>query len=110
VSIDIFKPLTMTTLVGTSATQIGGVSATGGTGQQSGVTSFRIHCLVAGTIGWGQTAASAVSTAAAANAPQNSITMAVGATVYFELPYGTFFISSAIAGFEVQGGHGGVGG
>jgi hypothetical protein len=107
-----FKPLTMTSLVATTATQIGGVSATGGTGQQLGVTSFRIHNNSAAKhiLGWGQTAASAVATAAAANAPQNSITLEIGAVVYLELPYGTFFIGDASSTFEITGGMGGVGG
>lgn len=112
-----FHPLSMNSLVGVTATQIGGTSATGGTGQQLGVTTFRIRNITAAAavLGWGQTAASAVITAPAANAPQNSITVAGGAAgggpaVYLELPYGTFFISSVAAAFEIQGGMGGVGG
>ena len=107
-----FKPLTMTTLVATTATQIGGTSAAGGTGQQLGVTSFRIHNngAAAQIIGWGVSATAAVATAAAANAPQNALTIAAGATVYLELPWSTYFIGNASSTFEVTGGMGGVGG
>jgi hypothetical protein len=108
-----FQPKTLTTLVGVTATQIGGTSAAGGTGQQLGVTSFRIKNILATAqvIGWGQSAASAVATPAAANAPQNALTVPAGApAMYLELPWGTFFIANIAAAFEVTGGQGGVGG
>jgi len=113
VSIDTtFHPLGETSLVGLTATQIGGTSATGGTGQQLGVTTFRIHNILATAqvLGYGQTAASAIATPAAANAPQFAMTISAGAVVYLELPYGTFFIANIAAAFEITGGIGGCGG
>lgn len=116
-SVDVvFKPLAPTTLVGVAAIQ---ASPQAGTLQQAGVITFRIRniTVAAVTFGWGTTAANTVSTPATAAAPQNVITLGGsatvgvgGVTVYLELPYNTFFISSAAASVEVTPGNGGVGG
>jgi hypothetical protein len=105
-----FKPATQTTLVGLTAAQVGGP---GGTATlQSGVTTFRIHNILAAAavLGYGPSAATAVATPAAANAPAFAITIAAGAVVYLELPSPTFFIASAASAFEITGGIGGCGG
>jgi hypothetical protein len=78
----------------------------------SGVVSFRISNITttAAVIGWGTTATNATDTAAAAGAPQNAMTIAGTpgqSVVYLELPYNTFFLTSAISVFEVTPGMGG---
>jgi hypothetical protein len=83
-----------------------------GTGP-GGMVSFRIQCVgtAAQRIGWGPTSASTSSSAPAAGASANSISLAGGAVITLELPASTFFISSAAyvagtSGFEVTPGQG----
>jgi hypothetical protein len=76
------------------------------------ITTFRIHNILATAqvLGYGPQAATAVATAAAANAPAYAMTISAGAVVYLELPSNTFFIANAAAAFEITGGIGGCGG
>jgi predicted branched-subunit amino acid permease len=106
VSIDTtFHPITPTILVGVTAVQAA-------VDTQQDNTTFRVRCLVAAYLTWGNKSTITALGAPAAGVPSaNTLGMSVvGSAMYIEVPANSFFISSIAASFEITGGKGGVGG
>jgi hypothetical protein len=110
VSIDTsFKPTAATIPLSTTPIQ---VSQVGGPGA---ITTYRVRCLAAGPayFSWGPTSAQATANAAlavtglAAGTPlPATIGMFASTTEVFELPAGSFIVSSVVAAFEFTPGQG----
>jgi hypothetical protein len=100
-----FHPITQTTLVGATAVQVA-------TDTQLDNTTFRVLCLVAAHLTWGNKSTIVANAGPVAGAPVfNTLSMlTVGSVMYIEVPSNSFFIASAAAAFEITGGKGGVGG
>jgi len=99
-----FHPITQTVLVGAAAVQVA-------TDTQLDANTFRVRCLVAAYLTWGNKSTITAAGAPAAGVPvMNTIGMAAGGVMYVEVPANSFFIASAAAAFEITGGKGGVGG
>lgn len=99
-----FHPITQTVLVGAAAVQVA-------TDTQLDANTFRVRCLVAAYLTWGNNSSITAKGAPAAGVPvMNTIGMAAGGVMYVEVPANSFFIASAAAAFEITGGKGGVGG
>jgi len=102
-----FKPIGLTTLVGTSAVQ----ASPDPTSDSRACTTFRVRCLVAAYLTWGSQASVTAAGAPGAGTPvNNTIGMSiVGEVEYLEIPYASYFISSVAASFEITPGIGGTG-
>lgn len=100
-----FHPITQTVLVGVAAVQVA-------IDTQLDANTFRVKCLAAAYLTWGNSSAVTAKGAPAAGVPvMNTLGMAtIGSVMYIEVPANSFFISSAAASFEITGGKGGVGG
>lgn len=100
-----FHPITATYLVGTSALQVAPDT-------QQDNNTFRVKCLVAAYLTWGNKSSITAAGAPTAGVPvMNTLGMAtVGSVMYIEVPANSWFISSVAAAFEITGGKGGVGG
>lgn len=100
-----FHPITQTVLVGVTAVQVA-------TDTQLDANTFRVKCLAAAYLTWGNAAAITAKGAPAAGVPVfNTLGMAtIGSVMYIEVPANSWFISNVAASFEITGGKGGVGG
>lgn len=100
-----FHPITQTILVGVTAVQVA-------TDTQLDANTFRVKCLAAAYLTWGNNGNITAKGAPAAGVPvMNTLGMAtIGSVMYIEVPANSFFISSVAASFEITGGKGGVGG
>jgi hypothetical protein len=100
-----FHPITQTVLVGTAAVQVA-------TDTQQDNTTFRVLCVAAAYLTWGNSnAITAKGAPTAGNPVFNTLGMlTVGSVMYIEVPANSWFISNAAASFQITGGKGGVGG
>ena len=99
-----FHPITQTILVGAAAVQVA-------LDTQQDNTTFRVRCLLAAYLTWGNSNTITAKGAPAAGVPvMNTLGMTAGTVMYIEVPANAFFISSVAAAFEITGGKGGVGG
>ena len=98
-----FRPLGPTSLVGVAA-------VASGAHLSSGCSTFRVRCLVAAYLSWGNASVGAPVAPAAGVPSANTLGFNAGDVAYVELPYNVFFISSVAASFEVTPGQGGTGG
>ncbi len=100
-----FHPITQTVLVGTSAVQVA-------TDTQLDANTFRVVCVAAAYLTWGNASTVTSKGAPTAGNPVfNTLGMlTVGSVMYIEVPANSWFISSVAASFQITGGKGGVGG
>jgi hypothetical protein len=100
-----FHPITQTVLVGATAVQVA-------TDTQLDNTTFRVLCVAAAQLTWGNNAAITAKGAPTAGVPVfNTLGMlTIGSVMYIEVPSNSWFIASAAAAFQITGGKGGVGG
>lgn len=107
-SIDVtFKPIGVTALVPASTATVQVVDK----GAYLGATTFRVRCVIAGYLNWGQQSTLGAAVAPSAGTPsQNTIGMAAGAVAYLEVPASSYFRGDGTATFELTPGTGGTGG
>jgi hypothetical protein len=100
-----FHPITQTVLVGATAVQVA-------TDTQQDNTTFRVLCVAAAQLTWGNSASITAKGAPTAGVPVfNTLGMLTpGSVMYIEVPANSWFIASAAAAFQITGGKGGVGG
>jgi hypothetical protein len=100
-----FHPITQTVLVGVTAVQVA-------TDTQLDNTTFRVLCVAAAHLTWGNKSTIASNIGPTAGVPVfNTLSMlTIGSVMYIEVPANSWFISNVAASFEITGGKGGVGG